>query len=359
MPGITPTPGSSTAPSAARVIQLPTTSPKSEGTDPFVAFVVLIPIVLAIGLCFFPGKRRFWACHACHKKCCKPDTVPVEFDAGPSKQRASGSELVHIRRATGGTPKSPNLGIEMESSPLMPRPSQDRTPRFDPNQEYYDTNLGPDQPIVPPSPLPRALPPPGSGGDGEELAAPSSSSQRTSPLQPRTPRLLSPAATPPFSPAKTPRNNNSSPLRNVEEEVPQVEYFASEGETDPSLAISLFVFPGKDAEDLPLEQGQRVKVLTRTPANYEGDDWWSGETQDGRQGVFPRIWVLAIGDSVETCNFPDAASNGRVGNIIAIDFERMEVLVRIGHQAPSFFLASNVKLITPDNPPASTPRNES
>jgi len=72
--------------------------------------------------------------------------------------------------------------------------------------------------------------------------------------------------------------------------------------------------------------------------------------EDGHQGVFPRIWVLAVGDPVETCGLPNPALNDQVGHIMAIDFDRAEVLVRIPHQEPQFFGTANVKLVTEASP---------
>jgi len=150
-------------------------------------------------------------------------------------------------------------------------------------------------------------------------------------------------SSPPSSPGNTPRS--AELVKGVQDISP----VANCSENDDSFVISLFAFQGNDQEDLALEEGQKIRVLSRTPPNYVGDDWWIGELQNGQQGVFPRIWVLGIGDSVETDGLPNPAHNGQLGKIVTIDFERAEALVKTPHQEPQLLPTINLKLVTEAN----------
>lgn len=54
-------------------------------------------------------------------------------------------------------------------------------------------------------------------------------------------------------------------------------------------AVALFTFPGEEPGDVAFRVGDRLKVLDH--GTLADDQWWFGQTTDGRLGLFPRNYV--------------------------------------------------------------------
>lgn len=57
-------------------------------------------------------------------------------------------------------------------------------------------------------------------------------------------------------------------------------------------AIALFTFGGEEAGDVAFREGEEIKVLDH--GDETDDQWWFGETKDGRVGLFPQSYVRVL-----------------------------------------------------------------
>jgi len=63
----------------------------------------------------------------------------------------------------------------------------------------------------------------------------------------------------------------------------------SDKELPDVTAQALYAFTPKNESEIPLIEGQIVKVLTQA-----NDGWWLGETSDGKVGNFPGSYVKIV-----------------------------------------------------------------
>lgn len=54
-------------------------------------------------------------------------------------------------------------------------------------------------------------------------------------------------------------------------------------------AEALYDYEGTDAEDLRLQQGEKVALVQKV-----SEDWWRGRAADGREGIFPTTYVRQL-----------------------------------------------------------------
>lgn len=64
---------------------------------------------------------------------------------------------------------------------------------------------------------------------------------------------------------------------------------ASEGGASGSMVVTAtHVFAGEQPGDLSFVPGDRITVITKTDSQF---DWWEGQLEDGRVGIFPANFV--------------------------------------------------------------------
>lgn len=104
----------------------------------------------------------------------------------------------------------------------------------------------------------------------------------------------SPASAPVVVPPAFPRQKSSfgpPPVRRVpsqSEPEPEPEAQEAEREEGGEYAKVLYDFDSSEKGDLPLKEGQKVRV-----AEHTSEDWWTGEL-DGRTGLFPSAYVELV-----------------------------------------------------------------
>ena len=69
-----------------------------------------------------------------------------------------------------------------------------------------------------------------------------------------------------------------------EEEAPQLPRRPAKG----VYALVIYDFPGTDEDELPLREGQKVRVTRQHPSG-----WWTGEI-NGKVGIFPATYVKLL-----------------------------------------------------------------
>ena len=87
-------------------------------------------------------------------------------------------------------------------------------------------------------------------------------------------------------PKKSPFGNASSktPEPVEDEEAPQPPRRPAKG----VYALVIYDFPGTDEDELPLREGQKVRVTRQHPSG-----WWTGEI-NGKIGIFPATYVKLL-----------------------------------------------------------------
>lgn len=54
------------------------------------------------------------------------------------------------------------------------------------------------------------------------------------------------------------------------------------------VVTAIHPFTGQQPGDLSFAPGDRITVITKTDSQY---DWWEGQLDDGRVGIFPANFV--------------------------------------------------------------------
>lgn len=68
-----------------------------------------------------------------------------------------------------------------------------------------------------------------------------------------------------------------------------VDWGSSEGgATGLMVVTATHPFAGEQPGDLSFVPGDRITVITKTDSQY---DWWEGQLEDGRVGIFPANFV--------------------------------------------------------------------
>jgi len=62
------------------------------------------------------------------------------------------------------------------------------------------------------------------------------------------------------------------------------------GISGPNQAVALFTFDAAQPGDLGFKKGDVITITKRTESK---SDWWTGRTEDGREGIFPSNYVEA------------------------------------------------------------------
>ena len=121
----------------------------------------------------------------------------------------------------------------------------------------------------------------GAGGASQQRAAMSTSFRRP------TPGAAAPGGFSRGGPKKSPFGNvsGSAPAPRDEEEAPRPPRRPAQKGV---FALVMYDFPGTDDDELPLREGQKVRVTRQHESG-----WWTGEI-NGKVGIFPATYVKLL-----------------------------------------------------------------